>query len=59
MPNDPQLALWAQSEQLLQSIAEALWGDGADTPWSADTLQAIADAIDTERPDLRVGRCHE
>lgn len=41
-----------KSEQLLQSIADALWGDGADTEWNSDTIQAIADAINTERPDL-------
>jgi hypothetical protein len=44
------------SEQLLQAIADALWGDGADTPWSPDTLDAIADAIRTERPDLFTSR---
>ena len=35
-------------DQLAESIADALWGDGADT----DTLDAIADAIRTLRPDL-------
>jgi hypothetical protein len=44
------------SEQLLQAIADALWGEGADTPWSPDTLDAIADAIRTERPDLFTSR---
>jgi hypothetical protein len=41
-----------KSEQLLQSIAHALWGAGADSEWSADTTQAIADAIHALRPDL-------
>lgn len=41
-----------KSEQLLQSIADALWGDGADTEWNSDTIQAIADAVCAERPDL-------
>jgi hypothetical protein len=41
-----------KSEQLLQAIAAALWRDGADTEWDSDTIQAIADAINTERPDL-------
>lgn len=45
-----------KSEQLLQAIADALWGDGADTEWSADTIQAIADAIQSERPDLPAAR---
>jgi len=45
-----------QSEQLLQAIADALWGEGADTEWNSDTLQAIADAINTERPDLPAAR---
>jgi hypothetical protein len=44
------------SEQLLQSIADALWGDGADSEWSSDTIQAIADAIQSERPDLPAAR---
>ena len=44
------------SEQLLQSIADALWGAGADTEWNSDTIQAIADAIQSERPDLAAGR---
>jgi hypothetical protein len=39
-------------EGLLNSIADALWGDDADESWSADTLDAIADAIRTVRPDL-------
>ena len=44
--------LYVKSEQLLNSIADALWGEGSDSQWSADTIQAIADAITTERPDL-------
>lgn len=43
-------------EQLLQSIADALWGEGADTEWSADTVNAIADAIYNQRPDLPAAR---
>jgi hypothetical protein len=46
----------AKSEQLLQSIADALWGAGADTEWNSDTIQAIADAIQSERPDLPAAR---
>jgi len=46
----------SKSEQLLQSIADALWGEGADTEWNSDTIQAIADAIQSERPDLAAGR---
>jgi hypothetical protein len=42
----------SESEQLLQSIADALWGEGADTHWNADTIQAVADAIQSQRPDL-------
>ena len=42
----------SRSEQLLQAIADALWGEGADTEWSSDTIEAIAEAIRTERPDL-------
>ena len=41
-----------KNEQLLRAIADALWGDDADTEWNSDTIQAIADAIQTERPDL-------
>lgn len=37
---------------LVESIADALWGDDADTEWGPDTLNAIADAIRTVRPDL-------
>ena len=37
---------------LLNSISETLWGDDADPHWGADTLEAIADAIRTLRPDL-------
>jgi hypothetical protein len=44
------------SEQLLQSIADALWGEGADTEWNSDTIQAIADALHLQRPDLWHGR---
>lgn len=44
------------NEQLLQSIADALWGEGGDTPWTPDTLEAIADAIELQRPDLRLTR---
>jgi len=46
----------AKSEQLLQAIADALWGAGADTEWNSDTIQAIADAVLTERPDLPAAR---
>lgn len=45
-----------QSEQLLQAIADALWGDGADTEWDSETIQAIAEAIQAERPDLPAAR---
>jgi hypothetical protein len=45
-----------KTEQLLQAIADALWGEGADTPWCPDTIQAIADAIQQERPDLVASR---
>lgn len=45
-----------KTELLLQSIADALWGEGCDTPWSADTTQAIADAIQLQRPDLIAAR---
>ena len=48
--------LVSKSEQLLQAIADALWGEGADTPWNPDTVQAIADAIKVERPDLVASR---
>lgn len=37
---------------LVLCIADALWGDGADTQWSADTLEAIAEAFRQYRPDL-------
>lgn len=40
---------------LVQCIADALWGDGADTQWSADTLSAIAEAFREYRPDLVKG----
>ena len=46
----------SKSEQLLQSIADALWGEGADTEWNPDTIQAVADAIQAERPDLVASR---
>jgi hypothetical protein len=45
-----------KNEQLLQALADALWGEGADTSWNADTIQAMADAIQTERPDLYLTR---
>lgn len=45
-----------RSEQLLQAIADALWADGADTPWTPDTLGAIAEAIELQRPDLKASR---
>jgi nitrate reductase NapAB chaperone NapD len=41
-----------ETESLLHSISEALWGEDADKEWNADTLDAIADAIRRERPDL-------
>lgn len=41
-----------KSEQLLQAIADALWGEDADKEWNADTLDAIAEAIMNVRPDL-------
>lgn len=44
------------SEQLLQAIADALWVEGTDTEWDSDTIQAIADAIQSERPDLPAAR---
>jgi hypothetical protein len=37
---------------LSQCIADALWGEDADTEWGPDTLDAIADAVRTLRPDL-------
>jgi len=42
----------SKSEELLQSISDALWEQGENTEWSSDTIQAIADAIILERPDL-------
>lgn len=42
----------AVDDQLVESIADTLWGGGADTEWNSDTLDAIADAIRTVRPDL-------
>lgn len=44
------------SEQLLQAVADVLWGEGADTEWNSDTLQAIADALQVRRPDLLASR---
>lgn len=44
------------SEQLLQAVADALWGEGADTEWNSDTIQAIADALQGQRPDLIASR---
>ena len=41
-----------KSEQLLQAIADALWGEDADKEWNADTTDAIAEAIMNVRPDL-------
>jgi hypothetical protein len=37
---------------LVETIANALWGDGADTEWNSDTINAIADAIRNVRPEL-------
>jgi hypothetical protein len=45
-----------QSEQLLQAIADALWSEGGNTEWNADTLDAIADAILMMRPELITAR---
>jgi hypothetical protein len=53
---DPQKSDQLQSEQLLQTIADELWSEGADTPWTPDTIQAIADAIQTLRLDLVLSR---
>lgn len=39
-------------DQLAESIANILWKDEANTEWSSDTLDAIADVIRTLRPDL-------
>lgn len=44
------------NEQLLQAIADALWGEGSDTPWNSDTIQAVADALQLQRPDLLAAR---
>jgi hypothetical protein len=41
-----------RSEKLLQSIADALWGEGADEAGSGETLDAIIDAISLYRDDL-------
>jgi hypothetical protein len=43
------------NDQLAESIADALWGEDADKEWNADTLDSIADAIRTLRPDLARG----
>ena len=48
----------ARNEDLLQSIADALWGEGADTEWGSDTINAIADALLTVRPDLHDARIY-
>lgn len=45
-----------RTSQLLESIADALWGEGADTEWNSDTLMAIADAVEALRPDLHASR---
>lgn len=45
-----------KTEQLLQSLADALWGEGADTQWNADTMSALAEAIQLLRPDLQASR---
>jgi hypothetical protein len=37
---------------LVNEIANALWSDGPETTWSADTLDVIAEAITRLRPDL-------
>lgn len=44
------------TEQLVQAVADALWGEDADTEWCPDTLEAIADAIQNLRPDLYASR---
>ena len=41
-----------KNDQLIRAIADALWGDDADAAWDSNTIEAIADAIQTERPDL-------
>ena len=46
----------SKSEQLLNSIADILWGEEADTPWGRETLQAVADVIRAKRPDLFASR---
>lgn len=40
------------SLSLLDVIAAFLWEEELNTNWGADTLDAIADAIRTMRPDL-------
>lgn len=37
---------------LVKCVADVLWGDDSDTEWSADTLDAIAEAFRKYRPDL-------
>ena len=57
-PLSETMSFSAKSENLLQSIADALWGEDADKEWNADTIDAIATAIMNERVDLyneRVG----
>jgi len=46
------LEVLMDSVHLVRSIADALWGDDADTEWGPDTLDAIADAIRNVRPEL-------
>jgi hypothetical protein len=48
--NDPDQS--QANDSLVLSIADALWGDGADTEWNSDTINAIADAIRNVRPEL-------
>ncbi len=46
------LEVLMNSVHLVEMIANTLWGDGADTKWGPDTLNAIADAIRLIRPEL-------
>jgi len=46
------LELLMDNVYLVETIANALWGDGADTEWNSDTINAIADAIRNVRPEL-------
>jgi hypothetical protein len=48
--NDPDQS--QANDSLVLSIADALWGDDADTEWNSDTINAIADAIRNVRPEL-------